>query len=96
MAVGAFTSRTDRTACAAERSLIVRALTASAASNERGEYPPVAGGDGLDAVRADGLLEWEPEASHWRYDMPVMNGRITDTNLVRTNVDRLSEADCPA
>lgn len=91
-AVAGVRQRTQVAACLTERRIVVTAIEAAREQNDRLEYPPVAGADGLDAVRAAGLLEGSP--AFWRYGGPGSPGIAGPQNLGRVALDEVSVADC--
>lgn len=93
-ALSSATKNADIVACKAERRIVVTALEAARLQNVRREYPGVAGPDGLDAVRAAGVLEWGDDSEYWNYVNPADTTGLTNTDLVRAGLSRVSAADC--
>jgi general secretion pathway protein G len=81
-------------ACRTERAEFVGAIEAMRIQNDRGEYPPVAGVDGLDAMRAAGLLDSGRPSDYWRYGPPIAPGSSGPRNLVRRALDVVPAASC--
>lgn len=79
--------------CRLERHVIVTALEAARLDNIRDEYPPVAGADGLDGLRATGFLEWQVTSGYWNY--AAVPGEVGLTRLVRVDTAAVAESDCP-
>ncbi len=84
-----------KVACRSERRIIGSAIEASRVANQRQEYPAAAGPDGLDAVRVDGFLDYEPPvAEYWEYVLPP-GGTTTRPRLERVNTAKVPLHDCP-
>jgi general secretion pathway protein G len=81
-------------ACRTERAEFVAAIEAMRIQNDRGEYPPVAGVDGLDAMRAAGLLDSGGPSDYWRYGPPIAPGSSGPRNLVRRALDVVAADAC--
>jgi len=81
-------------ACRAEGRIVVTAIEAARLDNARHEYPGVHGTDGLDRVREAGLLEWGDDSAYWAYVNPAQPTGLTDSDLVRSALDRVSAQDC--
>jgi len=94
--VGGIYATSQAQVCRMEQRIVVTALQASAAANLRGEFPAVAGIDGLDGARNSGFLEWGETSRYWRYDAPVVSGGLTAANLIRVNTAGVASGDCPA
>ncbi len=81
--------------CQAERRVVLTALVAARVTSVDGEYPAVLGSDdGLDQVRAAGLLGWGTNARFWNYATPPLDGVLTDANLERVATDEVALSDC--
>lgn len=96
LATGAAALRARTRACVTEHGVILTALESDKLNNQHGEYAGVAGSDGLDTVRVDGYLDWEPKSTYWRYIAPPLFGRVTSSDLVRVGTTAVPSADCPA
>lgn len=93
--VGGANRRSAEAACRVERREISAAIESARLANERQEYPPVAGPDGLDAVRVAGFLDFEPPAaSFWAYTAPA-GGTVGSPRLERVNLARVPLGACP-
>lgn len=95
LALREFVDRSEVGSCRIERRVIATAIEAARADNARDEYPPVAGIDGLDGLRATGLLEWQPTPAYWNY-VPAPGGGAGETALLRVDTAAVAEADCPS
>ena len=93
VAVGRTVDRSAVSACRAERRIVLSALEASRAANQRSEFPAVAGSDGFDAVRVDGFLDWDHPARFWRYTAPASSS-IGPTNLARADTAAVPATAC--
>lgn len=82
-------------ACQAERRVVLTALVAARVTTVDGQYPAVLGpDDGLDQVRAAGLLAWGTNARYWNYAAPPLDGVLTGANLQRVATDEVAPSDC--
>ncbi|MFZ4519327.1 MAG: hypothetical protein ACOYOP_13115 [Microthrixaceae bacterium] len=87
--------RSAEAACRSERRIIASAIESARLANQRGEFPPVAGPDGLDAVRVSGFLDYEPPvASFWAYTSPP-GGTVDRPRFERVNLTRVPLGACP-